>query len=146
MVALIILIVISSLIFWLQRKTWRLEKNIVFPIVTAVFYFWSLSGSWLFCLDKITGIGEAIGLKYYYLMDKMFKVELDGTYYLVILLYGLFICTYQLVCLRFLKKKMVVKPDDSAADKRTVKLTSLPIVLVAIFCLIGSFTSTLIGQ
>ncbi|MEJ6617408.1 MAG: hypothetical protein QNL61_10920 [Crocinitomicaceae bacterium] len=116
-----------------------MEKNIVFPIVTCVFYFWSLAGSWLFCLDKITGIGESIGLKYYYLMDKMFKVELDGTYYLVILLYGLFICTYQLVCLRFLKKKMAVKPDDSAADKRTVKLTSLPIVLVAIFCLIGSF-------
>lgn len=139
MVALIILAIVSGLIFWLQRKTWRIEKNIVFPIVTAVFYFWSLAGSWLFCMDKITGIGESIGLKYHYLMDKMFKVELDGTYYLVIALYGLFIITYQLVCLRFLKKKNAKVADEIRAEKSPIQLSSLPIVLVAIICLIGSF-------
>jgi len=139
MVALLILAIISILIFWLQRKTWRIEKNIVFPIVTAVFYFWSLAGSWLFCLDKITGIGESIGLKYHYLMDKMFKVELDETYYLVIALYGLFIITYQLVCLRFLKKKNTKITDESKTDYAPIHLSSLPVVLVAILCLIGSF-------
>ena len=137
MVALIILGIVSGLIFWLQRKTWRIEKNIVFPIVTAVFYFWSLAGSWLFCIDKITGIGESIGLKYYYLMDKMFNVELDGNYYLVIVLYGLFIMTYQLLCLRFLKKKK--EKDENKIENTPIQLSSLPIVLIATFCLIGSF-------
>ena len=139
MVALVILAVVSGLIFWLQRKTWKLEKNIVFPIVTAVFYFWSLAGSWLFCLDKITGIGKSIGLEYYYLLDKMFKVELDETYYLIIVLYGLFIITYQLVCLRFLKKNALKTKDESIVKKATIQLSSLPIVLVTICCLIGSF-------
>ena len=139
MVAIFILALVSGLIFWLQRKTWKIEKNIVFPIVTAVFYFWSLAGSWLFCIDKITGIGESIGLKYHYLMEKMFNVELDGTYYLVIFLYGLFIVTYQLVCLRFLKKKHENKVAEIKTDKRPAQLSSLPIVLVAIVCLIGSF-------
>jgi len=139
MVALVILAIVSGLIFWLQRKTWRIEKNIIFPIVTTVFYFWSLAGSWLFCLDKITGIGESIGLKYYYLLDKMFKVELDGTYYLVIVLYGLFIITYQLICLRFLQSKKAKIIDDSIIEKPPIQLSSLPIILVAISSLIGSF-------
>jgi len=139
MVALLILVIISSLIFWLQRKTWRIEKNIVFPIVTAVFYFWSLAGSWLFCIDKITGIGESIGLKYYYLMDKMFTVELDGTYYLVIVLYSIFIISYQLICLYFLKRKTLVSEQDKGIETKILELNSLPVTLVSIICIIGSF-------
>lgn len=139
MVALFVLAIISGLIFWLQRKTWRVEKNIVFPIVTAVFYFWSLAGSWLFCLDKITDIGESIGLKYHYLMDKMFKVELDGTYCMVILLYGLFILSYQFVCLRFLTKRKAPKAVIEAKEESSVEVSSLPIVLVALLCIICSF-------
>lgn len=139
MVALTILIVVSGLIFWLQRKTWLINKNIAFPIVTVVFYFWSLAGAWLFIIDKLTGIGKSMGLGYYYLMDKMFKVELDGTYALVIGLYGLFIIIYQLICLRFLKIKSGNLEVNNLEKKKAVQLSSLPIVLVAIISIIGSF-------
>lgn len=138
MVAILVLTFISIAIFWMQRAIWRIEKNIVFPVVTGVFYFWSLAGAWLFCIDNLTGIGESIGLKYYYLMDKMFRVEVDGTYSLVIALYGSFILTYQVLCFFFLKKS---KTRISKVHKqaKTVQISSLPIVLVALICLVGSF-------
>lgn len=138
MVALVILIFISSLIFWLQRKIWSLEKNIVFPIVTVVFYFWSLAGAWLFILDQLTGVGKSIGLGYYYLMEKMFKVELDSTYAFVILLYGLFIIVFQFFLLMLLKSKLN-KSEKIEKDKHVIQISSIPIVLVAIISIVGSF-------
>lgn len=138
MVALIVLIAISSIIFLLQKKTWSINKNIVFPIVTSVFYFWSLAGAWLFIFDKMTGIGESIGLGYYYLLEKMFYVELDGTYAFVIGLYGLFIVAYQLTCLFFLKKNSK-ENHENKSEFKPINLHSLPIVLVAIVSLLGSF-------
>lgn len=138
MVALVILIFISSLIFWLQRKIWSLEKNIIFPIVTVVFYFWSLAGAWLFILDQLTGVGKSIGLGYYYLMEKMFKVELDATYAFVILIYGLFIIVFQFFSLKLLKSKLN-KPNKTEKDIHVIQITSIPIVLVAIISIVGSF-------
>jgi hypothetical protein len=88
-------LLITIVIFWIQTKIWKVEKNIVFPIFTAIFYFWSLAGSWLFSFDSLTHFGKKIGLQYYYLLEKMFYVKFDGVYLQAIWMYGIFIIVFQ---------------------------------------------------
>lgn len=96
MIILISLFFASLIILWIQLKIWKIERNIVFPLFTAIFYFWSLAGSWLFCFDQLTHFGKKIGLQYYYLLEKMFYVYYDATYLQVIWMYALFIILFQL--------------------------------------------------
>ncbi len=134
------LLFVTILIFWFQTKIWRLEKNIVFPIVTGVFYFWSLAGAWLFIFDKLTGFGKSIGLDYYYLMEKMFPVELDTNYLKSLAVYAFFILFFQLFCwigIKFIQKR---KPVDRALiTSAPTYFSSTPIAILSVFCLIGSF-------
>ena len=96
MIILVSLILASIIICWIQFKIWSIEHNIVFPIFTTIFYFWSLAGSWLFCFDQLTHFGKRIGLQYYYLLEKMFYVHYDATYLKVIWMYAIFIILFQL--------------------------------------------------
>ncbi len=96
MIILVSLILVSIIICWIQFKIWSIERNIVFPIFTTIFYFWSLAGSWLFCFDQLTHFGKRIGLQYYYLLEKMFYVHYDATYLKVIWMYAIFIILFQL--------------------------------------------------
>ena len=96
MIILVSLFFVSLIILWIQLKIWSVERNIVFPIFTAIFYFWSLAGSWLFCFDQLTHFGKSIGLQYYYLLEKMFYVHFDATYLQVIWMYAVFIVIFQL--------------------------------------------------
>jgi hypothetical protein len=61
MTALVLLLIITLAIGFVQVRTWRIYKNLTFPIVTAVLYFWSLMGAWLFIFDRLTGFGKNIG-------------------------------------------------------------------------------------
>lgn len=96
MIILVSLILVSIIICWIQFKIWSIERNIVFPIFTTIFYFWSLAGSWLFCFDQLTHFGKRIGLQYYYLLEKMFHVHYDATYLKAIWMYAIFIILFQL--------------------------------------------------
>lgn len=136
---LIILAILSFLIGWVQFKIWKIEKNIIFPIFTAIFYFWSLAGAWLFIFDEITGVGRSIGLDYYYLLENMFPVELDQWYSSAILLYGLFILSFQGVCYFGLKKIKQFHVLSTSPEHNPIVLKSFPIVLITISCLLLSF-------
>lgn len=96
MIILVSLFLASLIILWIQLKIWKIERNIIFPIFTSIFYFWSLAGSWLFCFDQLTHFGKRIGLQYYYLLEKMFYVNYDATYLQVIWMYAIFIILFQL--------------------------------------------------
>lgn len=96
MIILVSLFFATLIILWIQLKIWKIERNIVFPIFTAIFYFWSLAGGWLFCFDQLTHFGKKIGLQYYYLLEKMFFVHFDTTYLQVNWMYAAFIIIFQL--------------------------------------------------
>lgn len=136
---LIILFVLTVLIAWVQFKTWKVEKNIIFPIFTAIFYFWSLAGAWLFIFDVLSGFGKSIGLNYYYLLEKMFPVKLDNWYSLTLIIYGVFILLFQGVCYFGLKKLKQSMQETHSLQNSPVLLKSFPIVLITISCLILSF-------
>ncbi|WP_294677494.1 hypothetical protein [uncultured Fluviicola sp.] len=135
MTALLLLIVITSVIGFVQVKTWRIYKNLTFPIVTAVLYFWSLMGAWLFIFDRLTGFGKNIGLAYYYLLDKMFRVDLDGTYNMVILSYGLFILFFQgfvFFGIKRLKQKFPEQALQENGSGKTFTASQVPFLLIAV--------------
>jgi hypothetical protein len=97
-------------------------------------------GAWLFIFDRLTGFGEKMGFAYYYLLDKMFSVELDATYNKVILSYGIFILLFQgfsYIGIHFLKRKFSASPDSDS--KNIITLTPTPFLLISMTCLICSF-------
>jgi hypothetical protein len=141
MTALLILILITIAIGFVQVRIWKSYKNLTFPIVTAVLYFWSLMGAWLFIFDRLTGFGKNIGFAYYYLLDKMFQVNLDGTYNLVILSYGLFILLFQgfvFYGLKRLKHKFPENKQTASVSGNPFRASQVPFLLIAIVCMVCS--------
>jgi hypothetical protein len=136
---LITLFLITLIIIWMQIKIWKVKKSIVFPLITSIFYFWSLAGAWLFIFDNFTKYGLSIGLNYHYLMDKMFHVYLDSTYWLTIVLYGSFIIIFQYFIWIGLKLTQKYISLEEKIDSHKLKLKSLPFILIAIVCLFCSF-------
>lgn len=130
MSVLLSIILITIVIFWIQKRIWKVEKNIVFPIFTAIFYYWSLAGTWLFTFDSLTSMGKKIGFKYYYLLEKMFSVRLDYVYLQAIWMYGVFIILFQVftwIGLVQLKKKQYACPESKA-----IQLTPSIFIFIAI--------------
>lgn len=110
MSSLLILFIISFFIFFIQRKIWSISKNVIFPMCTFIFYYWSLAGAWIFILDQMTGeIGRKINITYYVYLEKVYPVKLDSTYAQMILYYGIFILFFQLTTLFILRKTSKLK-------------------------------------
>lgn len=138
MTALLVLIAVTIAIGFVQFRIWKIYKNLTFPIVTAVLYFWSLMGAWLFIFDRLTGFGKNIGFAYYYLLDKMFRVDLDGTYNLVILSYGLFILLFQgfvFYGLKRLKLKFPEEKQTESVSRNPFQGSQVPFLLIAMVCM-----------
>ncbi len=93
------IIVITGIIFYLQRKIWMQCPLVVFPAFILILYYWSLAGAWFFCFDQITGLGKLLGMQYHYLLIKMFPVNLDIDYLLSLWIMGVFIIVLQLLIL-----------------------------------------------
>lgn len=141
MTALLILLLVSAAIGFVQVRIWRIYKNLTFPIVTAVLYFWSLMGAWLFVFDRLTGVGKDIGFAYYYLLDKMFRVNLDGTYNLVIISYGAFILLFQgfvYLGIKRLKRKFPENRDQETQGVKPFTASQVPFLLIALVSMLGS--------
>ncbi|MBI3502706.1 MAG: oligosaccharide repeat unit polymerase [Bacteroidetes bacterium] len=89
-------IIIFLLGFFIFIRT----KSLAFPIGILLLYFFSLYGAWFIVYDKMNlEKGASFGLHYYYLMLKMFNVELDQYYFNTLLMYSLFIVIIELTIL-----------------------------------------------
>ena len=130
------LIFLTLIIIWVQIRTWRVERNIAFPIFTLIFYYWSMAGAWLFTFDNLTRYGKNVGLKYHYLLDKMFPVHLDDTYLKVIWLYGFFIILLQVFI--FIGLKLIKKEPRDENKHEDVFLKSTSFAFIALGCLLLS--------
>lgn len=88
-------------------------RSIAFPIGILLFYFFSLYGAWFLVYDKINlEEGAGFGLHYYYLMLKMFNVELNKYYFNTIILYSLFIVIIEIMVLLIIWKKSKIEKKD----------------------------------
>jgi hypothetical protein len=124
------------MIFWIQYNIWKVERNIVFPIFTTIFYFWSLAGSWLFSFDQLTHFGKSIGLQYYYLLEKMFHVHFDKVYLQAIWMYGIFIIIFQLFIFAGIKRIKKIPTKESIHHPINLRPTAF--ALIALLFLIIS--------
>lgn len=136
MIILVSLFLVSIMIGWIQFKIWSVERNIVFPIFTTIFYFWSLAGSWLFSFDRLTHFGERIGLQYYYLLEKMFYVHFDKVYLQAIWMYGIFIMIFQLFIYAGIKR--IKKIPTNTQLNNPINLRPTAFILIALLFLIVS--------
>ncbi len=136
MIILISLFLVSIMIFWIQYNIWKVERNIVFPIFTTIFYFWSLAGSWLFSFDQLTHFGKSIGLQYYYLLEKMFHVHFDKVYLQAIWMYGIFIMIFQLFIFAGIKRIKKIPTKESIHHPINLRPTAF--ALIALLFLIIS--------
>lgn len=124
------ILILTAVIFYLQVRIWKVERNIIFPVFTGVFYYWSLAGSWLFTFDNLSGLGKSVGFQYYDLLEKMFPVEFDEIYLQTIWMYGFFIVLFQVLIWFGLQrmKGLEIKPSN-------VKKLSLDSSVVAVMAL-----------
>ncbi|MFO0732677.1 MAG: hypothetical protein U0231_10265 [Nitrospiraceae bacterium] len=74
---------------------WRRTKSLAILTGLAMMYYWSLFGAWSIVSDRLAGVG---GKSYGYLEEKLFPVNLDGSYFSALILYVGFILVIE-VCL-----------------------------------------------
>jgi hypothetical protein len=110
---LISLLLLTYVMWVLQRRIWKKYPNIILPIFVGIFYYWSLAGAWLFIFDQSTHWGEKIGIHYHYLLEKMFMVQLDADYLIGIWILGTFIIALQGILL-FLIKRIPVYTENKS--------------------------------
>ncbi len=128
LVIILSLILITAIIFLIQKKIWSRYPNIILPVFIILIYYWSLAGAWFFCFDQITGWGEYIGMQYHYLLIKMFPVHLDSDYLLGLWLMGLFIIILQLLML--FSTRLLSNAHES------IRITNIPSsIIYAVFAL-----------
>jgi len=132
MLSFFILLLISFLICFIQFKIWKITPNVIFPVCTFIFYYWSLAGAWIFTIDQSFGeFGKQLYMSYYVYLEKVYPVRLDNTYAQMILYYGLFILMFQLTVFFIIKKKYLNK-----VAKKSLKLIFIDTRIVSLMILI----------
>ena len=138
MFPLITLTFITVLIFYFQKKIWEKAPVIIFPLCTLIFYYWSLSGAWVFIFDQsFNEIGRGFNMTYYNYLEKVYPVKLDGTYSKMILYYGFFILSFQLSvfgCLRLFFNK-----SKTQLNLVVIKLHPVIISLISLIFIFASY-------
>lgn len=89
----------------LTIRIWRKTHSVAFVVGTVFMYYWSLYGAW----TVVWSGGELDN----YLIHKMFPVNLDGDYFLALVLYTLFVVVIQLTVLwraKPVKAKVLAAP------------------------------------
>lgn len=138
MSVLISILIITLAIVYLQYRIWKVERNIVFPIFTGIFYYWSLAGSWLFAFDNLSGIGKLVGFNYYNLLEKMFLVEYDDVYCQTLWMYGIFILLFQIFIWIGLKrivqsKLRLIEGEKPLVSSSAVSIMALFFLSISVF-------------
>lgn len=134
----IALIIVTLLIIFLGKKIWDLTRNIALIVGFGLIYYWTLLGSWFIVFDNITDrAGEKLGLHYYYLFDRLFRIYNDQYYLKAICYYGIFIVGLQLTLLFFLKKYK--KTEIETLPENRIHLSNVRLIGLSIFAVFASF-------
>jgi hypothetical protein len=91
MIYLILLTLATAASVFLQYKIWRQTKSYVLLLPTLVIYYWSMMGGWAVTIDLLSGNAlENVGFHYYSYFDKLFRIELNGSYFFSLCMFSLF--------------------------------------------------------
>ena len=132
MLSFIVLFIFTFLIVFVQFKIWKITPNVIFPVCTFIFYYWSLAGAWIFTIDQSFGeFGRYLNMTYYVYLEKVYPVKLDSTYAQMIVYYGLFILFFQLTIYLILKRRF-----KNQVSKKSLKLIFLDTRIISVMIFI----------
>jgi phage pi2 protein 07 len=132
MLSFIVLFIFTFLIVFVQFKIWKITPNVIFPVCTLIFYYWSLAGAWIFTIDQSFGeFGRFLNMSYYVYLEKVYPVKLDSTYAQMIVYYGLFILFFQLTIYLILKRRF-----KNQVSKKSLKLIFLDTRIISVMIFI----------
>src|ERR1035437_4875415 len=101
----ILLIFFSFIIFNNAYKMWKVNQDFTLPISTLIIFYFTLAGAFIFPLDAFLGFkGEAIGIHYLPIFDRLFPVAFDSDYFISCAYYVLFVLVFQYTYILFVKK------------------------------------------
>ena len=89
-------LIIAILGVIIQRRT----KMPVFVLAVGFLYYWSLVGGWVIVSGKTAGAGE----EDLYLYHKLFPIHLDDDYWWSLVMYALFVISFELAILHFARR------------------------------------------
>ena len=130
----IVLLFSTFLIARNAYKMWAINHDFTLPIITFFMYYFTLAGALIFPLDAYFGFnGEAIGLHYLHIFDRLFKVAFDGDYILSVFYYVLFILTFQYTYLIAVKKYIIpFHRNQVTTPKSSYELILNPLIVLLI--------------
>ena len=132
MLSFIVLFIFTFLIVFVQVKIWKITPNVIFPVCTFIFYYWSLAGAWIFTIDQSFGeFGRYLNMTYYVYLEKVYPVKLDSTYAQMIVYYGLFILFFQLTIYLILKRRF-----KNQVSNKSLKLIFLDTRIISVMIFI----------
>ncbi len=107
----------SAIIFFLNKKIYQITHEWSVALASFILYYWGIAGAWILIPDQLSGEkGKSIGLHYYYIFEKLFKVEIDWIYFESILSYTIFIVIFLTALLFSIRKssfsKAFLSPDQ----------------------------------
>ena len=133
----VILAVATLIIAWLQFLIQKKSRNILLLLPTLFIYYWTIAGAWFITFDQLTSNSLAnIGVHYYEYYDKLFPVELNSDYTKSIILFSVFLISYQLGLLLLLNKstgKTVLENKIVINHKTMILISAVMGILSFIF-------------
>ena len=138
MIYLILLALTTAASVFLQYKIWRQTKSYVLLLPTLVIYYWSMMGGWAVTIDLLSGNAlENVGFHYYSYFDKLFPIELNGSYFFSLCMFSLFLLVFQLGVLVVVRKA----PSGSSQQLQPIPILNhwILISLAVIMAIISYF-------
>lgn len=116
-------------------KHWQINNDFTLPIITFFMFYFTIAGAYIFPLDAYFGFkGEAIGLHYLPIFQKLFTVHFDADYFQACFYYVLFILVFQYLyyffSLHILKNKAVIRNSNLS----TVNYNVNPYLVLLLSC------------
>ncbi len=131
-VFVLLLGVATAAVLTLTLLVWWRTRSICFPIGFAALYFWSLHGGWLLVRDIAV---NAQRTRYEYLFTKLFPIQLDLNYALMLVLYAGFILLIQGTVL-------FLTPSEDATQRKSepvLYIAHTTLLLITLLCGAGSY-------
>jgi hypothetical protein len=111
---------------------WQRTRNLAFPLGLFFVYYWTISGGWALVTDLRGGHS---GKRYEYLFGKLFGIELDGDYFMALVIYSLFVAAICAGVYLTVKRRS----SDSGPEADVFAISHFRLMLFSAVSLVGSF-------
>ncbi len=127
----------AGIIFFLNKKIYQITHEWSVAIASFILYYWGIAGAWILIPDQLSNEkGKVIGLHYYYIFEKLFKVDVDWIYFQSILSYSLFIICFLTILLLAIRKFSF--PKTFLSPNQLPQVNSIFIFTTTVFLILVS--------